>query len=185
MNNVEDLPVRKNIRLKDYDYSQPGCYFITICVKDGREILWDQYDQTPVTSVMPVGAHSVRPPMVDIPLSRIGKCIKTAIENIPAIYENIEINNYVIMPNHIHILIVIHEDCGRTMCAPTISRIVKQCKEYVTKQIGYSIWQKSYHDRIIRNEKEYLIKWQYIDENPIKWNEDEYYNQNDQTIKRS
>ena len=169
-----ELPARKNIRLNSCDYSSAGYYFITICVKDSHELLWIP---------APVGAHSVRPPLsepagahiVRPPLSDIGKTVEKSITNIPLIYESVGIDKYVIMPNHIHIIISI--DCvrGRTMCAPTIARVVKQCKEYVTKQIGYSIWQKSYHDHIIRDEPEYQRIWQYINENPSRWQDDCYF----------
>jgi len=78
------------------------------------------------------------------------------------------------MPNHIHMIVRI-EKSGRTMCVPTISRIIKQCKEYVTKQIGYSIWHTRFHDHIIRNEQDYQKIWEYIDNNPLKWELDKYY----------
>ena len=170
----KELPVRKKIRLQGYDYSQSGYYHITICVKNGQEILWENDDI--------VGAHSVRP------LSSVGKTVKTAIENIPKIYANTNIDKYVIMPNHIHLILCINADengCnsnenGRTLCAPTkatVSRIIKQCKEYVTKQIGYSIWHPRFYEEIIRNEDAYRNIWRYIDENPLKWKEDEYYKQ--------
>jgi hypothetical protein len=75
---------------------------------------------------------------------------------------------------------IVHENTeqsnlGRAMRAPTISNIVNQMKGYVTKQIGYSVWQKLFYDRIIRDEAEYLKIWQYIDENPVKWQDDCYY----------
>ena len=56
-----------------------------------------------------------------------------------------------------------------------VARVVKHMKAYVTKMIGYSIWQKSYHDHIIRNEADYPRIWNYIDTNPEKWREDRYY----------
>ncbi len=61
------------------------------------------------------------------------------------------------------------------MVDPTMSTIVQQMKGVVTKRIGFSIWQKSYHDHIIRNEKEYLKIWEYIENNPLKWEEDCFY----------
>ena len=61
------------------------------------------------------------------------------------------------------------------MRAPTISNVINQMKGYVTKQIGYSIWQKLFHDHIIRDDAEYQRICQYIEENPARWNEDEYY----------
>lgn len=65
---------------------------------------------------------------------------------------------------------------GRIVSAPTVSTIIGQMKRWVSKQIGFSIWQKSFHDHIIRNRAEYRQIWKYIDENPLKWELDCYYN---------
>ena len=158
---MNDIPMRKSNRLAGYDYSSAGCYFVTICVKDKRELLW---------APTPVGARIARPP-----LSKTGEIINSAIENIPRIYDHVKVDKYVIMPNHIHLILVIDSKNGRAVRAPTISTIINQTKGYVTKQIGYSIWQKLFHDHIIRNEVEYQKIWQYIDENPRTWTEDCYY----------
>ena len=152
----KDLPVRKNIRMQGYDYSCAGCYFITICVQDKHELLGE------------VGAISNRP---YVQLSEIGKIAKNALSKVN---ENITLDKYVIMPNHVHMIVRI-ENSGRTEFAPTMSSIIRFYKSYTTKQIGYSIWQKSFHDHIIRNEAEYQKIWKYIDENPMCWKEDEYY----------
>ena len=158
---MSELPQRKNLRLKDYDYSQNGYYFVTICVKDMQCILWNNH----------VGAPIGRPQ-----LSHIGIKIENAIENIPNIYKNVSINNYIIMPNHIHMIIVLQgNDEGRAMHAPTISQIINQFKGFVTKQIGYPIWQKLFHDHIIRNEHEYQKIYEYIETNPLKWELDKYF----------
>jgi REP element-mobilizing transposase RayT len=102
--------------------------------------------------------------------------IKIAINNISNNYPSIVIDKYVIMPNHIHMIIFVsNNEDGRTLFAPTISRAIKHMKEYVTKQLGYSIWQKSYYDHIIRDEEDYNKIWKYIDENPQKWIYDCYY----------
>ena len=91
------------------------------------------------------------------------------------------VDKYVIMPNHIHAIIRIDADYsedgkgGRTMCAPTLSLIIKNFKEYVTKQIGFSVWQKSFYDRVLRNEWEYRNAWQYIENNPANWENDELF----------
>jgi len=74
------------------------------------------------------------------------------------------------MPNHIHIIIVIKDK--ETV---TISRIIKQYKMYVSKKIGYSIWQKSFYEHIIRNEKEYYKIKEYIKNNIVNWKKDKYY----------
>jgi len=154
------LPKRKNIRLQNYDYSLNGAYFITICVKAGHELLWES---------VPVGARIARPL-----LTNVGAAIENAINEIPIHYPMIGIEKHVIMPNHLHMILLINDD-GRAMRAPTISTVVNQMKGHVTKQIGFSIWQKLFHDHIIRNETEYQKIWQYIDENPMKWAEDKYY----------
>ena len=114
-----------------------------------------------------VGANCVRP-LDQLPLSKIGIVIENEIYKLNTVYENIKVDKYQIMPNHIHLIIFIYEDSnGRTQFAPTISRIIKQFKGSITKQIGFSIWQKSFYDRIIRNEKEYQSVWNYIHNNPL------------------
>ena len=116
-----------------------------------------------------VGANCVRP-LDQLPLSKIGIVIENEIYKLNTVYENIKVDKYQIMPNHIHLIIFIYEDSnGRTQFAPTISRIIKQFKGSITKQIGFSIWQKSFYDRIIRNEKEYQEVWNYIHNNPLKY----------------
>ena len=156
---MDKLPTRKTNRLKDYDYSQNGAYYITICTKDKQAILWEQT----------VGARIARPP-----LTGVGKTVENAISGISIHYPMIEVDKYVVMPNHIHMILLIDDD-GRALRAPTISTVINQMKGYVTKQIGCSIWQKLFHDRIIRNENDYLRIWQYMDENPVKWGDDEYF----------
>jgi REP element-mobilizing transposase RayT len=152
-----ELPKRKNIRLKNYDYSSPGTYFITICVKDRKAIL----------SNIVVGASIARPK--EIQLTQYGKIVETAINNIPKHYPIISVDNYVIMPDHIHLLLQIHSYIdGRPMVAPTIDRVIKQMKGYITKQIGFSIWQKSYNDHIVRGLDDYKNIWEYIENNPLK-----------------
>ena len=153
-----DLPKRKNIRLNDYNYSSNGAYFITICTKNKENLLWKN-----------VGENCVRP-LDQLPLSKIGIVIENEIYKLNTVYENIKVDKYQIMPNHIHLIIFIYEDSnGRTQFAPTISRIIKQFKGSITKQIEFSIWQKSFYDRIIRNEKEYQEVWNYIHNNPLKY----------------
>ena len=152
-----DLPKRKPIRLKDYDYSTPGAYFITICVKEHKAIL----------SNINVGANIVRPQ--EIHLTKYGEIVENAIKNIPKHYSNISVDNYVIMPDHIHLLLQIHtNENGRPLVAPTINRVIKQTKGYITKQIGSSIWQKSFNDHIIRGREDYKSIWEYIENNPLK-----------------
>ncbi len=159
-----EFPKRKNIRLKGYDYSQNGAYFITICVKDRHELLGE----------IDVGAIRNRPQII---LSDYGKIVDMSIRQIHD-YSDTYVDKYVVMPNHLHMILFVNTDKehGRLRIAPTgISVTIQQMKRRVSKQIGFSIWQKSFHDHIIRDEDEYKKTWQYIDENPARWAEDCYY----------
>ena len=153
----KELPSRKRNRLKHYDYSSCGAYFITICTSDRRNYFWNG-----------VGATIGRPQDVD--LSQYGKLVDEAINNIPSIYPALKLDHYVIMPDHIHLLLIIRADeYGRPMVAPTISRVVQELKGYITKRIGHSIWQKLFFDHVIRNRQDYEEHVKYICDNPVKW----------------
>ena len=81
----------------------------------------------------------------------------------------ISVDKYCVMPDHIHVILSINTDeNGRQIAAPTVSTVVGHMKRWVSMQIGYSIWQKSFIDRVIRNDKGYRAVWEYIDNNPIK-----------------
>ena len=153
----KEWPSRKRNRLKHYDYSSCGAYFITICTSDRRNYFWNG-----------VGATIGRPQDVD--LSQYGKLVDEAINNIPSIYPALKLDHYVIMPDHIHLLLIIRADeYGRPMVAPTISRVVQQLKGYITKRIGHSIWHKLFFDHVIRNRQDYEEHVKYICDNPVKW----------------
>ena len=191
---MKELPTRKDIRLKGYDYSSAGYYFITICVKDKNEILGKIVgDAHPDTQ--PVGdAHwASRPSAMDdnarikpgdahpgvpfVELTETGKMVQQYIENIHTVYKNIKIDKHVVMPNHIHMIVIIEP--GVPGCVsptkPMLAKVINALKSLTTRQYGKPLWQRSYHDHIIRDEPDYLRIWQYIDENPQKWNEDCYF----------
>ena len=170
----ENLPKRKDIRLKDYDYSEPGAYFITICTKNKEKLLWNGELDIQNFDCKSVGAHRVRP--CGLPLSEMGIVVEQKLNQWDIAYENVSLSSYVIMPNHLHIVVVILPDeNGRTRCAPTVSRMVKMFKETVTKQLGENIWQKLFYDHIIRDKHDYEEISKYIRENPLKWQFDELY----------
>jgi len=157
---MKEWSTRKTNRLQSADYAKIGYYFITVCVKDKHEMLGEIHSDSR-------SAHVV--------LSEYGKIVRSAINNIPACYPGVAVDKYVIMPNHIHLLLYV--SYGRLItCTPTsISTIVQQLKRYVSKQIGFSLWQKSFHDHIIRNKADYQRIAQYIDENPANWADDCYF----------
>ena len=139
------------MRIADYDYSTPGAYFITVCIADRKPILWN------------VGAATCRPN-----LSKIGTVVETAILQIPGHYPAVSVDKYCVMPDHIHMILSINTDeDGRQIAAPTVSTVVGHMKWWVSMQIGHSIWQKSFIDRVIRNEKGYRAVWEYIETIPL------------------
>ena len=92
------------------------------------------------------------------------------------IYPAVSIEKYVIMPNHIHLLLRINAGGdGRLIAAPTLSTAIGQMKRRASKEAGKGLWQKSFHDHVIRNEQDFREIWEYIDANPAKWAEDRYY----------
>ena len=142
-----DLPKRKQTRLENHDYGQEGAYFITICVKDRKRILCD---------IVGDDAHIVP--------KTYGKIVEKYICNVP------EIDKYVIMPDHIHLIIRIENGSMRAS-TPTnkVASIVRSIKTLTTKEIGKPIFQRSYYDHIIRNQKDYNEIFEYIENNPLKW----------------
>ena len=157
------LPKRKPNRLRSFDYSTPGTYFITLCTKNREKLFWEN-----------VGASIARPQ--DVVLTASGRIVDTAIQNITKHYPAISVDCYTVMPNHIHLLLQVRTDSnGKPLRAPTISTVIQQMKGYVTKQLGCPIWQKLFHDHVIRGEKEYQKIWEYIEGNPMKWAEDCFY----------
>jgi len=158
---MKELLQRKRNRLLGYDYSQNGAYFITICIKDKHEILGKI-----------VGANFVRPhDSSSLVPSDIGLLVIKETENLATIYPHVTLDCYVVMPNHVHMIIVIDND-GRTEFAPTVSRVIKQWKGAITKKIGFSPWQKSFHDHIIHNVDDYSRIFEYIRNNPERWEQD-------------
>ena len=158
-----ELPERKRIRIDGYDYATPGAYFITVCTANKEKIFWDI-----------VGADIIRPQKVQ--LSPIGQMVEEGILQISTHYENVVVEKYCVMPNHIHLILRIESDqSGRMISAPTISTIVGSMKRWVSRKTGKPIWQKSFYDHAIRNQCDYDEIWRYIDTNPVKWDSDCFY----------
>ena len=150
------LPKRKSPRIPGYDYATPNYYFITICTHD-KKCIFGKPNQ----------------------LNRCGKIAEHCLLKMPEINSGVYIDKYVVMPNHIHAIMVISSDVDHSD-ANNISRIIGQYKMAVTKKIRNVepekvVWQRSFHDHVIRNREGYKLIWQYIDNNPIKWEEDCFF----------
>ena len=160
------METRKNPRLREWDYASNGAYFVTVCSKNRQCLL---------STV--VGRGALTPPMVK--LSDSGEVLDKYIKNINFVYEDVSVDKYIIMPNHFHMLLSINDKekahGGMRASRPTVSTIIRSLKTMVTREIGKNIFQASFYDHIIRDEQDYLIHWQYIDDNPAKWAEDEYF----------
>lgn len=158
---MEYLPKRKQIRLKDYDYSANGYYFITVCTKDRKNLFLS-------TNISRVGADIIRPE-----LSVYGNVADKGINNISLHYPQMVVDEYVIMPDHIHLILKIlnHDKNGQIISAPTcktISTAIGQMKRWVSKEIGFPVWQKSFYEHVIRDEQDYLARVEYMRNNPLK-----------------
>ena len=161
---MENLQKRKKLRLEGYDYSASGAYFITICTKDKKQLFGKIVGDAPLS-------------VPRIHFSEIGKTVKMCVENTNNVYRFISVDKYVIMPNHIHMILVIVGGThgGASPTKSLIAKAVNALKSLTSRQIGFSLWQRSYHDHIIRNQEEYKMIWEYIDGNLAKWKEDRYY----------
>ena len=154
---MNELPKRKQIRIEPYDYSAPGAYFITVCTANREKIFWNR-----------VGSDIIRPQNVS--LSAVGKIAAQAIRQIPTHYENVSVDKYCIMPDHIHLILRIESNVGgRMISAPTVSTVVGSMKRWVSRQVGRPIWQKSFYEHGIRNQQDYDEIWEYIENNPLKY----------------
>ena len=161
---------RRSIRLKRYDYSKNGYYFIIIC-SNNRECIFCNLN---------VGAGLA---FAHLALTNVGRIIEYHWLNIPIQYENVYIDEYIIMPNHMHGIMIIDKEGADARPAPTISDIIcsfksqciinnlKRIKENNLNETG-KIWQCNYFEHIIRNENELEKIRPYNVNNPYKWDED-------------
>ena len=144
---------RKSPRIPGFDYSSSNYYFITICTHEHHCIF---------------GLPNC--------LNQMGIIAETEIMNLSVHYETVLIDKFVVMPNHIHMILVIEEGLNN----PNLNQIVAQYKSGVTRKIreilpDMRVWQRSYHDHVIRDQNGYEKIWTYIENNPLKWEEDCFY----------
>ena len=163
-----NLPKRKPTRLKEYDYSSPGIYFLTVCVKDRKKLLGNIVG----------GSNFDAPKMV---LSEYGIILDRHIRLMNEKYSHIKIDKYVIMPNHFHLILNITDYKNSSSVSATppnneTSKFISLLKRYCNREYGENIWQTSYNDHIIRGKEDYQKIMEYIETNPLKWELDCLYN---------
>jgi putative transposase len=173
--NKNEKPNRRSIRLKDYNYSQAGAYYMTICTHN-RECLFGQIDEG------------------EIELNEQGQIVQAEWYKTAQIRPNLAMDEFIVMPNHIHGIIFINNPSRGTMHrAPTpiveqfgkpvsnsLPTIIRGFKSAVTTRIkrirntyAIPVWQRNYYEHIIRNEIDLEEIRKYIQTNPLKWLEDE------------
>ena len=171
---MNEPPKRKPLRLGIHDYNAPGAYFITICTHNRKQILsrivGDQIGEDPIR-------ESDRKP-VSI-LTKCGKIAEEILNRLPQ-KTGITVERFVIMPNHIHMILIVPEEAPPLTGRSLISRAVGYFKMNTTKEIrrlygNEIIWQRGYHDHIIRNAKDHEEILHYIDSNPAKWQFDCFF----------
>ena len=202
----QNSPRRKSTRLKGYDYSTPGAYFVTICTRDRMRLL-SEIVKTDLTETCQVNNHAVgeglapplpsdiavreglAPPLPSaigreiaeetvsteylVKLKPCGKVVQAQLQAIETRFPSVRVQDFVIMPDHIHAVIVL---CGRggASPSPTLDDVIcafKSLTSRICKQkYGIEkIFQRSSAEHIIRDREDYETHRKYIYENPIRW----------------
>lgn len=188
-----DIHHRRSIRLKGYDYSRSGLYFITLCVVDRICVFGNIVDGK-------------------MQLNDIGRLVEEEwLNTVDVRNGDVRLHNYIVMPNHFHAIIEICEcmdecdssqilntdnvgecekgECEKDECekgecdsplrmkspSKTVGAIVRGFKGAVSRQLGYSVWQRNYYEHIIRTGESYRQISDYIVNNPTKWQDDKFY----------
>jgi putative transposase len=156
---------RKQLRLKGYDYSSAGAYFVTICAKDRKHLFGRILDET-------------------MEANRCGRIVEESWRDIPNHDRRVELDEFILMPNHIHGIVVILDDFPTvgagsepaTTRRHSLSEIIRGFKTFSARRIneirgtpGVPVWQRGFFDHIIRNERSLVRIREYISSNPQRW----------------
>jgi putative transposase len=165
-----DIHHRRSIRLREFDYSTTGRYFVTTCVQNRDCLFGDVLDGVMV-------------------LNNAGRLVESSWNGLIERFPSIELDTFVIMPNHVHFIVNISMPTGKDEAiqanragqghAPTLDRIVGVFKSIYAAQVnrhlsrtGQPLWQRNYYERVIRNDSELHGLRDYIIHNPLKWADD-------------
>ena len=149
---------RHSIRLKNFDYSNNGYYYITICINNRLNLL-----------------GSIENGIVK--LSSFGEVVQQEWTSLKSRYKNINLDEFIVMPNHLHGIIIIKYKSNNSIGDMISLFKARTSRRYnkVNNTTGNKLWQKNYHERIIRNEIDFMNKQHYIINNPVMWTRDELY----------
>ena len=191
-----NLPDRKGTRLRDFDYGGHGTYFITVCTEGRRHILSEILPGD--DAAMQCNPNEfVGDDVLDVPQVKLLKCGEIAekyIKQLNDFYDDISVEHYVIMPNHIHMILFVNniepilnnlaigENGSSRTSTPTrhvqhatVPGFISTFKRFCNKEYGENVWQRSFYDHIIRNQHDYDQIVKYIYENPMRWRFDRLY----------
>ncbi|MCK4730578.1 MAG: transposase [Candidatus Aenigmarchaeota archaeon] len=183
---MSKILTRKNNRLRNYNYSDNGWYFVTICSRGRKNIFVEINNKYVGEGLAPSRDNTPVQYKDNIKLSKIGKIIDKQWNDIPNQYDNIELDEYIIMPNHIHGIMIVDNQVELREGAspsPTICDVIRSFKskssleylKYIKQNnldISGKIWQRSFYDHIIRNERSLDAVREYISNNPENWEQD-------------
>ncbi len=169
MTKENELPKRKHPRLDTYDYSSAGAYFVTICTQNRRCLL---------SHIVGRGLAPAEKNVIQY--TSFGKIVEKQLLLLEERYSGLTVDRYVIMPNHIHVILILESEAAGASPRPTIMDMVCAYKSLSTiecKKNGFDgkLFQTSFHEHIIRSREDYEEIVKYIYENPIRWYYDELY----------
>ena len=177
MDNEKRLPKRKSTRLKNYDYSSTGVYFVTICIQDRKQILSEIIrTPRPVTDELKISAvgEGLAPPAYSIKLKPCGEVVKEQLQRIEQRFPSVSVKDYVIMPDHIHVLLYLRKESGGASPSPTLDDVICAFKSLTSRsckqRFGIErMFQRSSAEHIVRDREDYETRRKYIHENPKRW----------------
>ncbi|WP_279017746.1 transposase [Megasphaera elsdenii] len=146
------LPKRKPLRLSTYDYTNNGLYFVTICTKGKAHILGRLENQK-------------------IKFTLAGHIVNRTICDMGNQYEAVSIIQYVIMPNHVHLVVALQGNKNRSDMS--LSQFINLLKGRISRKYGSSLWQRGFYEHVVRNEADLFRIMEYIENNPLQWELDE------------
>ncbi len=169
MDDNKKIPKRKHPRLNNYDYSSAGAYFITICTQNRQCIL----SHTVGRGLAPAETNKLK-------YTLFGEIAEKQLLLLENRYSYLSIGEYIIMPNHIHAILILNSETAGASPRPTVTDIICAYKSLTTKECknnGFkgTLFQTSFYEHIIRNRDDYNESVKYIRENPMRWYYDELY----------
>ena len=177
VNEEKELPKRKSTRLKNYDYSSSGVYFVTICTQDRKQILSEiirtRQSFTDTSENSAVG-EGLAPPVYIVKLKPCGEIVKEQLQQVEQRFPNVSVKDYVIMPDHIHVILYLRKETGGASPSPTLDDVICAFKSLISRVCKQKhgiekIFQRSSADHIIRDREDYETRRKYIYENPKRW----------------